>query len=56
MIRILGDRASLLAALTAHWADQSIGLSPQAQAPDRRHFMITTSTPGVRLRTSTPTS
>ncbi|PZV05198.1 MAG: hypothetical protein DCF23_03665 [Cyanobium sp.] len=27
MIRILGDRASLLAALTAHWADQQHGLS-----------------------------
>lgn len=56
MIRILGDRDSLLAALTAHWADQSIGLSAPPKAADRRHFITKTSTPGVRLRTSTPTS
>jgi hypothetical protein len=32
MLRILGDRSSLLAALTAHWAEQ------QNHAPFRRMF------------------
>jgi hypothetical protein len=32
MLRIHGDRISLLAALTAHWADQQLQL-PQALRP-----------------------
>jgi hypothetical protein len=32
MLRIHGDRASLLAALTAHWADQQLQI-PQALKP-----------------------
>jgi hypothetical protein len=28
MLRIHGDRASLLAALTAHWADQQLQIPP----------------------------
>ena len=32
MLRIHGDRNSLLAALTAHWADQQLQL-PQALRP-----------------------
>ncbi|CAK6697740.1 hypothetical protein BBFGKLBO_02314 [Synechococcus sp. CBW1107] len=33
MLRLHGDRATLLAALTAHWADQQLGL---AAVPLRR--------------------
>jgi hypothetical protein len=32
MLRIHGDRASLLVALTAHWADQQLQI-PQALRP-----------------------
>ncbi|MCT0201005.1 hypothetical protein KQ302_10745 [Synechococcus sp. CS-602] len=50
MIRILGDRDSLLAALTAHWADQSIGLSAPPQAADR--FALQRRVQGAKSRRS----
>jgi hypothetical protein len=34
MLRILGDRRSLMAALTAHWLDQQLQLPPPV-APAR---------------------
>lgn len=32
MLRLHGDRQSLMAALMAHWADQQLGLSPATTA------------------------
>lgn len=35
MLRIRGDRASLLAALAAHWAEQQLLLPGRSDAPER---------------------
>ena len=35
MLRIHGDRDSLLAALAAHWADQQLQIPPTIKAPVR---------------------
>lgn len=44
MLRIHGDRDSLLAALIAHWADQQQqippALRPQVKPPSRRQGML----------------
>lgn len=38
MLRLHGDRATLLAALSAHWADHQLGLvnPPRLESPFRR--------------------
>ncbi len=42
MLRIHGDRDSLLAALTAHWADQQLQIPPELKPvvqPIRRRLL-----------------